>query len=373
MDKAKLLSRFIEALPIVLALGIAAVEVWEPTSPAVPGHPAAISSGRVISDQQGRSVRLPAVVNSVGTPGVSLASLVVVLSGGRKLTAGTTEVRNNPWLNKVVPASMQLATPFTRPAGVNLEALLAVKPDLVALWGSGLPLAQRLEDENIPVLHLSYGTPEEMKGAIRVLGKALGPEESARGEALIRYYENNLKRVSSVLADLPEKAKPRVYYASIAPLYTEGRLSMVDAWIKAGGGINVAAEGGLKGDGPVHLEDVLLWNPDVIVTLDAAQQQQILSDPRWRGIKAVKQGRVLVNPGGVNAWCTRAAEAALQVLWAAKVFHSERFRSLDLEQETRRFYREFYGYALNDHEVAQVLRSMSPVPTQISPSARRLP
>jgi len=333
MDKAKLLSRFIEALPIVLALGIAAVEVWEPMSPAVPGHPAAISSGRVISDQQGRSVRLPAVVNSVGTPGVSLASLVVVLSGGRKLTAGTTEVRNNPWLNKVVPASMQLATPFTRPAGVNLEALLAVKPDLVALWGSGLPLAQRLEDENIPVLHLSYGTPEEMKGAIRVLGKALGPEESARGEALIRYYENNLKRVSSVLADLPEKAKPRVYYASIAPLYTEGRLSMVDA----------------------------------------CQQQQILSDPRWRGIKAVKQGRVLVNPGGVNAWCTRAAEAALQVLWAAKVFHSERFRSLDLEQETRRFYREFYGYALNDHEVAQVLRSMSPVPTQISPSARRLP
>ena len=299
-----------------------------------------------------------------------MASLIMALGGRHKLAAITPEVRDNPWLARIVPEISNLPTPFSRPAGVSTEALLATKPDLVTLWQGNEPFVNRLEALGIPVLQMGYSTPEEMKAAIRQLAQALGHEETARGEDLIAYYERNLQRVASALRDPPERDRPRVYYASIAPLYTEGGKSMVNAWIEAAGGINVAARGGLQGDGQVHLEEVVKWDPEIIVTLDAAGRQAILDDPRWRTISAVRNRRVLVNPKGINAWCTRAAEAALQVLWAAKTFHPELFPDLDMAGETRRFYRQFYAYELSDEEVARVLQGLPP-PASNSPTPAR--
>lgn len=358
-------------LPIVLAVGICVVDLieWALSPPARPVAEA--PARRTLTDQTGHVLSLPPEVHRVGTPGISMASLILALSGYRKLTAVAPEVRANPWLQRVAPALAKLPTPFSRPAGVDLEGLLADKPDLVTLWFGNAPLARRLEEAGIPVLNMGYANPEEMKTAIRLLGQALGPAEQARAEALIRYYEDNLRRVATALDALPAAARPRVYYASIAPLHTEGKQSMIDAWIDAAGGINVAARGGLQGDVQVHLEDLLAWNPEIIVTLDAAQRRAILEDPRWQSVSAVRHGRVLVNPRGINAWCTRAAEAAIQVLWAAKMFHPERFPELDMNSETRRFYQQFYGYALNDDELARVLQGMDPAEARSATPARK--
>lgn len=339
----------------------------------VAGLAAAAGAGapRTVADQWGRPLRLAGEVRRVGTPGISMASLILVLGGGGTLAAATPEVAGNPWLRRILPEAAGLPTPFIRPAGVDLEALMALRPDLVTLWGDGQPLAGQLERARIPVLRMAYATPAEMKAAVRALGHALGGEGPARAEAFVGYYEGNLDRVAAGLAGLAEKDRPRVYYASIAPLHTEGGGSLVDAWIAVGGGVNVAARGGIKGDGQVNLEQVLAWNPQVIVTLYPAQRDAILADPRWKDIEAVRKGRVVASPGGVNAWCTRAAETALQVLWAAKTFHPERFRKLDLAVETRRFYRQFYGYALDDGELARVLRGEEPPPTPASTAAAR--
>lgn len=318
------------------------------------------------------SEKQPGPAQRVGTPGISMASLILVLGGRHKLAAITPEVRDNPWLMRIAPEVAGLPTPFSRLAGVNVEALLAAKADLVTLWLGNDALARRLEELGIAVLQMAYSTPEEMKTAVRRLGRALGARESERAEMLIGYYENNLRRVATALQGLPEEARPRVYYAAIAPLHTEGNKSMVNAWIDAAGGINVAARGGVQGDTQINLEELLAWDPEIIITLDAAQQGAILGDARWRNINAVRHGRVIVNPKGVNAWCTRAAEAALQVLWAAKTFHPERFGDVDMADETRRFYRQFYAYQLNDEELARVLRGLPPpAPTSSTPPRKR--
>lgn len=333
---------------------------------------AAVEGGarRSLVDQAGHTVKLPLTVHGVGTPGISMASLVFALGGHSRLTAITPEVRDNPWLQRIAPEIALLPTPFARPAGVNLESLLAVRPDLITLWLGNEALGRKLESVGLSVLYMGYTTPAEMQTAVRNLGQAMGPAAAERGEALLRYYDDNRQRVARALAKLPERARPRVYYASIAPLYTEGGKSMVNAWIEAAGGINIAARGGLQGDGQVHLEDIVKWDPEIIVTLDAAGRQAILDDPRWRMISAVRNRRVLVNPKGINAWCTRAAEAALQVLWAAGMFHPERFPDLDMAGETRRFYRQFYAYELNDDELAHLLQGLPP-PAPNSPTPAR--
>ncbi|MBB3104542.1 ABC transporter substrate-binding protein [Azomonas macrocytogenes] len=320
----------------------------------------ASASSRTVIDQTGHLLHLPQQVRSVGTPGISMASLILVLTEGQKLTAVAPEVRDNPWLRRVMPSAATLATPFSRPSGVNLESLLAIKPDLVTLWLGNAVLGKQLEALGIPVFNLGYTTPEEMKNAVRLLGTALGDNEKRRAEDFIRYYDDNLQRVAQGLTGLPPDTRPRVYYASISPLHTEGLGSMIDSWIDTAGGINVAAASGLRGDVQVQMEQVIAWNPDIIVTLDATQQQAILQSPRWKHIKAVRNGQVLLNPRGINAWCTRAAETSLQILWAARTLHPQRFPALDMAEETRIFYRRFYRYTPSDDELALILRGASP-------------
>jgi iron complex transport system substrate-binding protein len=314
---------------------------------------------RRVVDPSGRVLKLPAQISSVGTPGISMASLIVALGAGEKLKAATSEVRNNPWLTRIRPATKKLATPFVRPASVHLESLLITRPQLVTLWRGNDASRTRIEAAGIPVFIMRYATPDELKTNVRLLGNALGAAETRRAEAFVAYYDDNLRRAAQGLQGLPEAERPRVYYASITPLLTEGRQSMVDAWIEASGGRNVAAPH-LAGSATVHLEDVLAWNPDIIITLNRRVREAILSDPRWREIRAVRTRQVFVNPNGVNAWCTRAAESALQVLWAAKTLHPARFPDLDLAAETRRFYRLFYAYELNAAETKNILAALPP-------------
>ena len=85
-----------------------------------------------------------------------------------------------------------------------------------------------------------------------------------------------------------------------------------------------------------------------------------LDDPRWREIKAVKEGRVLVNPTGAYLWDRHSAEAALQVLWAAKMLHPDLFPDLDIKRETFDFYARYFHYALTDGDYRSIMNATAP-------------
>lgn len=311
-------------------------------------------------DQANHTLNLTAAPQRVGTPGISLASFILALGGQEQLASITPEVQSTPWLRRILPKISQLPTPFVRPASVHLEPLLTRKPDLVALWNTHQALGARLERLGIPVLYLGYSNATEMMTAARLLGQALGPASQAQAERFIQYYQGNLERVASALRPLKDTERPRVYYAALSPLHTEGQNSMVNHWIEQAGGINVAAQAGLPAEAQVSLEQLLIWQPEFIITLERSTQQAILDDPRWQSLPAVQAGRVLLNPKGINAWCTRATETALQIFWAAQQFHPQLFSTLDLAAETRRFYQELYQYSLSDQEVRLILQGADP-------------
>jgi iron complex transport system substrate-binding protein len=64
-----------------------------------------------------------------------------------------------------------------------------------------------------------------------------------------------------------------------------------------------------------------------------------------------------VNPTGVYLWDRHSAEAALQVLWAAKTLHPDRFKDLDIRKETKAFYAGFFNHALTDAEYETMVRA----------------
>ena len=154
----------------------------------------------------------------------------------------------------------------------------------------------------------------------------------------------------------PPEQRPRVYYAR-GPRGLETGL---------GGSINVetiellgaatspaSTRGGLA---TVSIEQVLLWNPDVIVTIDQDFAATVRSDPAWAAVAAVRDGRVHLSPKLPFGWVDfpPSVNRLIGLWWLAKILYPERFPE-DLRALTRDFYPRFYHVTPTDAQIDRVL------------------
>jgi len=106
----------------------------------------------------------------------------------------------------------------------------------------------------------------------------------------------------------------------------------------------------------VSMEQVLAWDPEVIVTIDQTFAQTVRSNPLWRSVSAVKTGRVHLSPKLPFGWIDFPPSVnRLPGLWwlGSKVFPAQ-FPE-DLPVITRDFYKLFYQVDLNPEQVQRVL------------------
>jgi iron complex transport system substrate-binding protein len=231
--------------------------------------------------------------------------------------------------------------------------------------GGALPAwADAAEANRIPFVLMPNTSLAGLMQAVRLTGEVLGPPEARAAAAFIETFERNIRRVRARTDSLPASSRPKVLHtASAGVLAIDGRGTVIDDWIRIAGGVNAATVTGNAR--PVTLEQVVAWNPDVIIVGSAPNPKnraQILADPRWQQIEAVKRGRVYANPSGAYLWDRHSAESALQVLWAAKMLHPDLFAEIDIERETREFYARFFHYRLTDRELESILTATPPPP-----------
>ena len=121
------------------------------------------------------------------------------------------------------------------------------------------------------------------------------------------------------------------------------------------GAYNVAAAT-IKGFKQVSLENVLEWNPAVILVQDRYPDvvPQILNDQGWANIQAVKDKKVLLMPEYAKAWGYPMPEAlALGEVWLAKALYPQRFQDVDLDKMVNDYYQKFYRTAYKADNAAQ--------------------
>src|SRR5262249_8500730 len=120
----------------------------------------------------------------------------------------------------------------------------------------------------------------------RKLGELTHRQDQA--EEFARYTENTVSTIKGRIDKIPAGQRPKVYYAR-GPNGLETGLggSINVETIEFLGAHNVAAErkGGMA---TVSAEQVLAWDPDVIVTIESAFAADVRNDPVWAPIKAVK-------------------------------------------------------------------------------------
>src|SRR5262249_10074182 len=191
------------------------------------------------------------------------------------------------------------------------------------------------------------------RGDLPQTGELTGRQ--AEAEQLARYADNTLKTIMGRIAAIEPSARPRVYYA-------RGPRGLVTG---LGGSINVetiemlaqnvagANKGGLAN---ISIEQLLLWNPDVIVTIDQDFAASLLGDRALTSLKAVRHRRVHLSPKMPFGWVDfpPSVNRLIGLWWLAKILYPDKFPE-DIRAQTRDFYTIFYHRTPDDAQIDHVL------------------
>ena len=322
---------------------------------ALPAH------ARTVTDSAGRVVEVPDEVTTVFAAGPPASVLVYVLKP-EALTGWPRALRPEerayiaePYRD--IPETGRLTG---RGGEANLERVLQIKPDLIVDFGSVrdtyIDLANRVQEQTgIPYL-LIDGRFDNTAEALRIMGEALGVPE--RGEALASDVEARFARLDALLAEVPEDDRPRVYLArGPEGLETGMKGSINTEIIERAGGRNVADDGGAtKGLVNASMEQVIVANPDTIVTWDRNFFATVQDDPMWQGIDAGQKGRVYLSPTAPFGWIDRppSLNRMMGLHWMAGLMYPDRWEG-DLREDTRAFYKLYYHVDLSDDDLERLL------------------
>lgn len=322
---------------------------------------AAPVQARTVTDSAGRVVEVSDTVTTVFAAGPPASVLVYVLKP--EALAG--------WPRALRPEERAyVAEPYRdlpetgrltgRGGEANLERVLEIKPDLIVDFGSVrdtyIDLADRVQEQTgIPYL-LIDGRFDNTAEALRILGEALGVPE--RGAALAQDVEARFARLDAVLEAVPEDARPRVYLArGPEGLETGMKGSINTEIIERAGGRNVADDGGAsKGLVNASMEQLIVANPDTVVTWDPNFFASVFDDPMWQGIDAVQRGRVYLSPTAPFGWIDRppSLNRMIGLHWMAGLLYPDRWQG-DLSEDTRAFYKLYYHVDLADEDLERLL------------------
>lgn len=240
---------------------------------------------------------------------------------------------------------------------INLETLMKYKPQLVLVWQDDMlvqTVAKEIEKTAIPSYLIPFRHINDMPRAFRLAGNAIG--ESKRGEILAAYSEKIIKDVQKSVS----KAKPvRYYYAEgLDGLSTECDSSFhVEAMNFAGGrNVHSCQQSGILGLEKISFETLLAYNPDVIIVQNRAVYNDLITDPMWKSLRALKSGRIYLVPVQPFNWVDRPPSfmRVLGIQWLAHLFHPKEFKA-DLNQRTKEFYDLFLHVKLSDEQIKNLL------------------
>jgi iron complex transport system substrate-binding protein len=311
-----------------------------------------------LSDAAGRAVPVPATVSRVFPAGPPAAILLYTLAP--ELLLGWPRANRPEECAYMLPeicARPEVGRITGRGNTANLETVLALKPDLILDVGSTsntfVSLADRVQEQtNIPYALLD-GRFEAIAKSYRALGELTGRGDDA--EKLARYAEEAIKTILDRVKAVPPNERPLVYYARGPRGLSTG----------LGGSINVETielisrnvAGGTQGGlANISMEQVLLWNPHVIVTIDQEFAAIVRSDPAWSAVKAVRDNRVHLSPKMPFGWVDfpPSVNRLMGLWWLAKILYPERFPE-ELRTLTRNFYSLFYHVMPTDAQIDHVL------------------
>jgi iron complex transport system substrate-binding protein len=339
----------------------------------------AILGKRVITDDAGREVEIPTAGNIKSVFFTSALAQVYITSLCPDLLGGTASKFDEGQL-RFLPNGVEtlpyLGT-INNNGEIDRESLLAEDIDImfsisgVGLTRQNISEAEELQAQTgIPCV-LVDGSFDKIPRAFRFLGDILGRE--GRAEELAEYCERSYESVRSVVETIPMDERITVYYAEGPEgLQTEPETSQHMLGFLEGGALCAAKCEETYGGGmtDVSLEQVLEWDPEVIIAWDTnirgGAYEDILSNPAWQEIEAVKTRRVYAMPNEPWAWCDRppGVNRIIGIHWVANLLYPDIY-DVDMKEIVREYFKVMYEVDIDDATILEILGASYPPPQRI--------
>ncbi len=255
-----------------------------------------VLASREFVDDAGRKVQLPDRIERVYAAGPPASVLVFALAPD-KLIGWTRAFREDEakWVPRKYAELPELGRLTGRGNTANVEVVLKAKPDLIVDVGSTsatfASLADRVQEQTgIPYVLLDGHLDTTVK-QIEKMADVLGTP--AEGRELAAYASGLLAELRTKIDAIPAKDRPEAYYARGPQGLTTGLAGSINVeMIEFLGAKNVAGgeRGGLTN---VGLEQVVLWDPSIIVTNDPNFYREVWKLPVWNSVScSAQQARV---------------------------------------------------------------------------------
>ena len=307
-----------------------------------------------IADMAGRTVQIPSSVNRIVILNSYWNEIACNLGAADKIVGIDRYSTSSYYIPSKVRNLTVVGDLFR---GINLETLIALKPDLVIMdygYGKTGETITALEGLNIPVVALVSNNFYDQVGAIRILGKVLNAEKSAGDLAI--FMESRHSVLLSTAAWIPASERPKVLICKLDVwkerlIYTYAN-STYGTLAEDLGGINVALRDFPDQSWPkVSMEKVLAWNPDVIIVLgydnaSLASQLDTVNNSSWNQLKAVKEGSVytiMIGSKVAGAYLDWGPRMILGEMQLAKMIQPGYYANLDISGTAQMLFTQFYN------------------------------
>lgn len=237
-----------------------------------------------VKDDAGNSVTLARPAQRVIAMAPHITELLFAAGGGERVV-GAMNYSDYPEAAKRVPL-------VGSNAQIDLERVIALRPDLLVVWQTGNTERQlaQLKSLNIPIFYSEPKKLDEVATSLTRLGQLMGTDAAAQAAA--RDYRQKLARLTAAYA---QRAPVRVFYQIWEkPLFTLNGEHVVSDALRICGGRNVFA--GLKVTAPsVGTEAVLQENPEAIIGGDRHDSQSGINIWKpYKGLLAVQRGNLFM-------------------------------------------------------------------------------
>lgn len=315
---------------------------------------------QTIEDSTGRSVTFAAAPTKIAPSG-TLAQLMLYTIAPERLVGWSKKPSEGQ--AKFMPESLKDLPEFGQFYGknvtLNMEALVAAAPQVIIDLGDMKKshkedMTQIQEQTNIPTLFIK-ATLDNFPEAYRQLGKILGEEKKA--EELAAYLEKALSDAAEYQKMAGEKPT-RIYFGGGKEgLEAQAKGSVHAVLIEMLGAVNAleVPEVSHKGN-PIDREQLLNLNADLILLQGSSPFEEIMANPAWQELRAVKEGKAVSIPSKPYSFIGNppSVNQVPGIYWLGQLLYPE--AKIDAKAKIQEFYKLFYHYDLTDEEYAKLIK-----------------
>ena len=313
----------------------------------------------IFTDSAGREVELPRNIERIAPSG-PLAQIVLFTICPDKLVGFANDLIDEQFLYigdkyRELPVFGNFYADT-----LNLESVMLAAPQVVIDIGE----AKQTVADDMDGIQERTGIPtvfvhmemDSLLSAYETLGLITGETEQA--QKLIGYISETLTEIEQKVSTIPEAERVKVYYSQDDGLNAFVSGTVHTDVIDAVGGFNVTeVEESIRGGtSMVSMEQLMLWNPDVILFTPESIYNDVASRAEWSAISAINTGRFYEVPNGPYNWMGRppSVNRIIGLKWLGNLLYPDVFQ-YDIVAETRVFYELFYHCDVTDAQISALL------------------